>query len=154
MQCFRAAIERQPAYAAAYAGLADAFLSLHDYNLITPVEGISQGKKAARQALRIDSDLAEPHISLAHAYFHDFNWASAEREFLRGLQLNPSYATGHFYYSNYLLAFGRTEDAIAAAHRARTLDPISHRARECREHFVSRPQIRRLYSRSMPSARH
>lgn len=69
--------------------------------------------------------LAEPHISLAHAYFHEFNWPAAEREFKHGLDLNPNYAIGHFYFANYLLARGQFQEALAEARHAKALDPVS-----------------------------
>jgi tetratricopeptide (TPR) repeat protein len=73
--------------------------------------------------------LAEPHTSLGHAYFHEFNWPAAEREFKLGLELNPNYAVGHFYFANYLLARGRFRDALAEARHAKLLDPVSLPAR-------------------------
>jgi len=73
--------------------------------------------------------LAEPHTSLGHAYFHEFNWPAAAREFKRGLELNANYAIGHFYFANYLLAMGQFQDALAEARHAKALDPISLPAR-------------------------
>jgi tetratricopeptide (TPR) repeat protein len=85
---------------------------------------------AAEKALSIDASLAEAHNSLAHAYFHELNWAAAEREFKRGIALNPSCATVHFYYANYLVAVGRFEEALAEARWAQSLDPRSLAAEE------------------------
>lgn len=125
VQHFQKAIQRAPTYAPAYAGLADSYLTLQDEGNLAPREATAKAKTAARKALRINENLAEPHISLAHAYFHEFNWRAAEAEFKRGLELNPSYAGAHFYYANYLVAMGRADEAIAAARTAQALDPVS-----------------------------
>jgi len=122
---FEKAIEIDPAYAPSYAGMADSYLTLQDDGHLPTLEATAQAKRAASEALRRDEMLAEPHISLAHAYFHEFNWPAAEQEFKRGLELNPNYAVGHFYFANYLLARGRFQDAIAEARQAQALDPVS-----------------------------
>src|SRR5215469_15639630 len=122
---FERAIEIDPAYAPSYAGIADSYLTLQDDGHLPTLEATAQAKRAASEALRRDEMLAEPHISLAHAYFHEFNWPAAEQEFKRGLELNPNYAVGHFYFANYLLARGRFQDAIAEARQAQALDPVS-----------------------------
>jgi tetratricopeptide (TPR) repeat protein len=122
---FERAIRNEPRYAAAYAGLADSHLTLLDTDCTPPRLATRKAKQAAAKALEIDEALAEAHVSLAHAHFHELDWTNAEREFRRGIELNPSYATAHFYYANYLLAVGRSADAIEEARRARTLDPVS-----------------------------
>jgi TolB-like protein/Tfp pilus assembly protein PilF len=122
---FEKAIEIDPAYAPSYAGMADSYLTLQDDGHLPTLEATGQAKRAASEAIRRDELLAEPHISLAHAYFHEFNWPAAEREFKRGLELNPNYAVGHFYFANYLLARGRFRDALAEARHAQALDPVS-----------------------------
>lgn len=122
---FEKAIEIDPAYAPSYAGMADSYLTLQDDGHLPTLEATAQAKRAASEAVRRDEQLAEPHISLAHAYFHEFNWPAAEREFKRGLELNPNYAIGHFYFANYLLARGRLQDALAEARHAQALDPVS-----------------------------
>lgn len=122
---FEKAIQLEPGYAAAYAGLADSYLTLHDDGLIAPEEAFAQAKALAGKALAIDESMAEAHISVAHASFHEFKWRDAEIGFRRGIQLNPNYAVAHFYYANYLICAGRTDEAIAEAQRAQTLDPVS-----------------------------
>jgi TolB-like protein/Tfp pilus assembly protein PilF len=122
---FEKAIEVDPAYAAAYAGMADSYLTLQDEGLLATLKATTKAKRAAGEALRRDDMRAEPHISLAHAYFHEFNWPASEREFGRGLDLNPNYATAHFYYANYLLAMEQFPEALAEARRAQALDPVS-----------------------------
>ena len=105
--------------------MADAYLTLQDDAHLPTLEATAEAKRAAWEALRHDKMLAEPHISLAHAYFHEFNWPAAEREFKHGLDLNPNYAIGHFYFANYLLARGQFQEALAEARHAKALDPVS-----------------------------
>jgi TolB-like protein/Tfp pilus assembly protein PilF len=122
---FEKAIQIDPAYAAAYAGMADSYLTLQDDGLLPTLKATAEAKRAAGEALRRDDMLAEPHISLAHAYFHEFNWLSSEREFKCGLELNPNYATAHFYFANYLLVMEQFQQALAEARCAQALDPVS-----------------------------
>jgi TolB-like protein/Tfp pilus assembly protein PilF len=122
---FERAIRNEPRHAAAYAGLADSYLTLQDAELLPPRRAIRTASEAAARALEIDEALAEAHVSLAHAHFHALEWEAAEREFERGIELNPSYATAHFYYANYLLSVGRSAKAIEEAGHARALDPVS-----------------------------
>lgn len=122
---FEKAIRTDSMYAAAYAGMADSYLTLQDDGHLPTLEATAQAKRAASEAIRYDETLAEPHISLAHAYFHEFNWRAAEREFKRGLELNQNYAVGHFYFANYWLAKGQFREALAEARQAQALDPVS-----------------------------
>ena len=126
---FEKAIRIDSTYAAAYAGMADSYLTLQDDGLLPTLEATAVAKRAASEALSCDEMLAEPHISLAHAHFHEFNWPAAEQEFKRGLELNPNYAIGHFYFANYLLAKEQFQDALQEARRAKALDPVSLPAR-------------------------
>jgi TolB-like protein/Tfp pilus assembly protein PilF len=125
IRCFERAIRNDPRHAAAYAGLADSHMTLHDFDCIPPRLAIRTAKRAAKRALEIHAELAEAHVSLAHAHFHELDWRAAGREFTRGIELNPSYATAHFYYANYLLTARRPAEAIEEARHARTLDPVS-----------------------------
>ena len=105
--------------------MADSYLTLQDDGLLPTPEATAEAKRAAGEAIRLDDMLAEPHISLAHAYFHEFNWLASEREFKCGLELNPNYATAHFYFANYLLVREQFQEALAEARRAQVLDPVS-----------------------------
>lgn len=122
---FEKAIELDPGYAPAYAGLADSYLTRLCDGHLPPREALASAKRAAAIGLRIDETLAEAHTSLAHAHFHEFNWPTAGTEFKRAIELNPNYPAAHFYYANYLVARECFDEAIAEAQRAQTLDPVS-----------------------------
>ena len=123
---FQRAIEIDPAYPPAYAGLADAYNLLGDWGYLPPRDAYPKGKAAARKALQIDEASAEAHTSLAYAYFeYDWDWAACEKEFKRAIELNPNYATAHHWYSEYLSAMRRHAEALAEAQRSQELDPLS-----------------------------
>lgn len=93
---FNQAIAIDPNYALAYSGLADCYLAMTPYGVITPSEGFSKAKDAAKKALAIDDTLAEAHTSLAHlTWLHEWDWAGGEKEFERAIGLNPEYETAH-----------------------------------------------------------
>jgi serine/threonine protein kinase/Tfp pilus assembly protein PilF len=122
----RDAIEKDPSYALAYAGIADTYNILGWYSHLSPFEAFPKAKVAALKALEIDDDLAEAHASLA-AYFlwHEWDWISAEREFKRSIELNPGYATAHHWYADCLTVMRRSDEAITEMKRAQELDPLS-----------------------------
>ncbi len=125
---FQRAIDIDPAYGAAYAGLADAYsvLANYHYGSLPPADCMNRARAAATKALEIDDTLAEAHASLALVKtYHDWNSAAAEAEFRRAIELNPSYATAHHWYSDFLAMQGRTDEALAEAQRASSLDPLS-----------------------------
>jgi TolB-like protein/thioredoxin-like negative regulator of GroEL len=122
---FGQAIMRDPKYALAYAGQADAYALLADFNVLPAKEVLPKVKSAADMAISLDASLAEAHASLAWALYHEWDWAGAEKEFKRALELNPGYAPGHSAYGDYLLALGRFDDALAEFNRAHELDPSS-----------------------------
>ncbi|KKK78674.1 hypothetical protein LCGC14_2841190, partial [marine sediment metagenome] len=122
---FTEATNRDPEYAQAHAAVADTYNLLGWYQLRPPKEAFPRAKAAALKALDIDETIAEAHTSLAFAYmYYDWAWAAAEHEFTRAIQLHPGYATTHHWYAEYLMAMGRTEDAIEEAERAQELDPV------------------------------
>jgi TolB-like protein/DNA-binding winged helix-turn-helix (wHTH) protein/Tfp pilus assembly protein PilF len=125
---FSQAIERDPAYAQAYSGLADTYALMGDweYGVLTPREALPRAKAAAVKALQLDEALGEAHVSLAFC-MDAFDWdlKSAEIEFRRGIELNPGYATAHHWYAWHLTLSGKKPDAIAEMRRALTLDPLS-----------------------------
>jgi len=115
---FNQAIAKDPRYALAYAGMADAYALLADFNVLPAREVMPKLQAAAAKALELDDGLAEAHTSLAWADFHIWDWAGAEREFQRALQLNASYPTAHLWYGEYLSALGRFDDALPELNRA------------------------------------
>src|SRR5262249_21349717 len=91
-----------------------------------PRDSVPRAKEAAMRALRIDDTLAEPHAALGYLKTNfDWDWSGAEKEFKRALELSPTYATAHQWYSLHLQESGRTEEAIAEARRAQDADPLS-----------------------------
>jgi TolB-like protein/Tfp pilus assembly protein PilF len=126
IEYFEQAIEKDPSYALAFAGLADGYSLLVNYTQIAPKEGFPKAKLAATQALRIDAKLAEAHVSLAKIHhLYDWDWEAAEREFKQAIGLNPDYATAHQWYGEYLISMGRFDEAKAEMKRALDLDPVS-----------------------------
>jgi DNA-binding winged helix-turn-helix (wHTH) protein/TolB-like protein len=123
---FHQAIRRDANYALAYVGVADSYTMLADYDWIAPAEASVQAKAAATHALEIDEQLAEAHASLADIKrFFDWDWAAAEREYRRAIELNPNYSTAHQWYGEFLSAMGRSEEAIGEMQLAQELDPLS-----------------------------
>jgi len=120
IEYFNQAIEKDPNYALAYAGLADVYVVLPSYSA-----GAPQERAAARKALELDDTLAEAHTSLAANLQADMDWSGAEREFKRAIELNPNYPTAHQWYSEYLLVMGRLDESKAEIKRAQRLDPLS-----------------------------
>ena len=124
---FQQAIARDPGYALAYAGLADAYEILSIGLSAKPaLENLAQAKVMALKALEMDDTLAEAFTSLAYArWLGDLDWAAAEREFKRALELKASYVPAHQWFAEYLAALGRHEDALGEVKRAQQLDPLS-----------------------------
>ena len=126
IEYFEMAIEKEPNYALAYAGLSDCYNLLHLFADLHPSETFPKAKEAALKALEIDDNLAEAHNSLAYARIrYDFDWEGAEREFRRAIELNPNYATGHFWYSELLMQSCRFDEGLSEIKRATELDPVS-----------------------------
>jgi TolB-like protein/Tfp pilus assembly protein PilF len=124
MVYFQQAIDKDPGYAPAYAGLADSYIVM--LAVLPPREAMPKAKAAAQKALELDPELAEAHTSLAMVQvIYDWDWAGGERSFRRAIELNPGYPTAHHWYALYLGRMGRTQDAIAEARRALELDPLS-----------------------------
>lgn len=123
---FQQAIEIDPDYALAYAGLADAYSIMANWGFLPEGEGYSQAREAALKALELDNKLGEAHASLGlikWAYEHKVR--EAEREFRRAIELNPNYPTAHHWYAMFLQGLGRHEEALAEVRRALDLDPLS-----------------------------
>ncbi|MGH9917230.1 MAG: tetratricopeptide repeat protein, partial [Pyrinomonadaceae bacterium] len=123
---FHLAIDKDPGYALAYAGLADCY-NLHSYyGELPPKESFSKARAASTKALEIDDALPEAHVSLAFVKaWYEWDWLGAEREFKRAMELNPNYATAHHWYAIYLMAMGRGDEALEEVKRAQEIDPLS-----------------------------
>jgi len=126
IEFFRKAIEVDQSYAPAYAGLADCYNMLVVYGLSQPKDSFPKAKEAATKALSIDGTLAEARTSLAFIK-HRWDWGreEAEREFQLAIKYKPGYAPAHQWYSSYLVAMGRFDEAIDQARRAQELEPLS-----------------------------
>jgi len=123
---FQQAVAKDPSYAPAYAGLADSYSLMSSFGSARPSEVMPKARAAALRALELDDNLAEAHASRALiAQNFDWDWATAEREYRRAIQLNPNYATAHHWYAEYLALQGRFEEASFEMARARQLDPLS-----------------------------
>jgi TolB-like protein/DNA-binding winged helix-turn-helix (wHTH) protein/Tfp pilus assembly protein PilF len=119
---FQQALQRDPNYALAHAGIAEAYIVRND---IPPAERFSKVKFEAGTALKIREDLAEAHNAMGMSLFsYDWNWAGAEKEFQRALTINPNYAIGHQWYGQFQKAMGRPNWATEVK-RAHDLDPLS-----------------------------
>ena len=127
LAAFSRAIEKDPGFAPAYAGLADTYTVMGYFAYLIPFEEArSKARAAAQRALALDDSLAEAHTSMASVLeFEQWDWVAAEREYQRAIELAPSYATAHHWYANNLSYRGRHEEAIAQGRRAVELDPLS-----------------------------
>jgi TolB-like protein/DNA-binding winged helix-turn-helix (wHTH) protein/Tfp pilus assembly protein PilF len=123
---FREAIQEDPDYAPAYSGLADSYNMLIFYGYLPERNGIAKARAAAEKAAALDADLAESHASLGYVYFMwDLNWAAAEREFKRAIELDGNYSPAHHWYALLLAALGRREASLTQIKQAEELDPLS-----------------------------
>jgi tetratricopeptide (TPR) repeat protein len=126
IELFRRALELDPAYAGAYAALADSYAVLGFYTIVPPGDAFPKAKAAARRALAIDSHLAEARAPLAYAtHYYDWNYDEAEAEYLRALDERPNYAVTPVFYANLLTLRGRFEEALAQIEAGCRLDPLS-----------------------------
>jgi len=124
---FAAAIDKDPDYALAYAGLADTYVfGAYAGGGLPPKEAHRRARGAASKALSLDPQLAEAHAALAEVLLYDeWDFAGAERELRRAIDLNPSYAEGHHYYSHLLLSLGRNKESLRESRMFLELDPVS-----------------------------
>ena len=123
---FKQAIEKDPNYALAYSGLADSYALLPIYGDFRPKEYFPRAKQAAQKALALDDDLAEAHASLANVFqTYEYDWANAEKEYKRALELNPNYASAHHWYGELLSLEVITMELLMKLATALKLDPFS-----------------------------
>jgi TolB-like protein/class 3 adenylate cyclase/Tfp pilus assembly protein PilF len=123
---YEQAIARDPNYALAYAGLAEAYVILPFYTATAPSEAVPKAKTAALKALQLNDKLAEAHTGFARVLWYEFDMLGSISEFQRAIALNPNYATAHQWYGRApLAALGRFDQAIVEGKRAIELDPLS-----------------------------
>jgi serine/threonine protein kinase/tetratricopeptide (TPR) repeat protein len=126
IEYFQQAVEKDPAYALAHAGVADSYVLLGWNSYLLPKEAFPKAKIAAMRALRLDPDLGEAHAPLAAAlWLYDWQWPEAQAEFRRSLELNPAYPTANHWYTEYLMTMGRLDEVIAGMQKSQELDPLS-----------------------------
>ncbi len=123
---FLQAIDIDPNYALAYAGLADSYTVLATWHIVPANEAFPKAKAAATKALALDKTLSEAHASLGFVTgVYDWNWSKAEKEFKQAIKAKPDYATTYEWYALILSWTGRHEEAVATARRAQRLDPLT-----------------------------
>jgi DNA-binding winged helix-turn-helix (wHTH) protein/tetratricopeptide (TPR) repeat protein len=126
LACARAVLEAQPELPLGYIGLADSYLLMGEFLYLSPQEAFPPAREAARKALALDPALGEAHASLAEStFFHERNWADAERYYRDAIKLSPDYAAAHHWYTWFLIAMGRYEDAAEQIGQAQMIDPGS-----------------------------
>ena len=126
IEYFRAAVAKDPSFARAHAGVADALMLLTEYHTLPATETYREAKAAVARALEIDDTLAAAHTSRAYLLqFYEWNWPEAEAAFRRALALDPNYATAHQWYAEFLSASGRHDEALSEIRTAIALDPVS-----------------------------
>jgi DNA-binding winged helix-turn-helix (wHTH) protein/tetratricopeptide (TPR) repeat protein len=126
LECFADAVGKDPGYALAYAGMAASYVHMEIYGFVLPSEAMPRAREAALRAIELDATVAEAHASLALVrMFYERDWPAAEKEFGQALRLNPSYAAAHDWFAIYLMAKGRTGEALASIRKAQELDPLS-----------------------------
>jgi serine/threonine protein kinase/tetratricopeptide (TPR) repeat protein len=126
VQFFTAATEKDPAYALAWSGLSDTYSLMTGYGgVLRPNDAYPKAEAAAVRAVELDDSLAEGHVSLGSVRENNWDWAGAEKEYRRAIELNPNYATAHDWYSALLLVLGKKNESLLESKRAIELDPLS-----------------------------
>jgi TolB-like protein/DNA-binding winged helix-turn-helix (wHTH) protein/thioredoxin-like negative regulator of GroEL len=120
------ALQRDPQFELGYAGLAEVYLTLADWEVLPPGEAFPRAREAAGRALALNDSLGGAHAVLAAvSWLSDWNWSKAETEFRQATSLDPANATARQWYAEYLCSMGRDEEAVAEMMRARETDPLS-----------------------------
>jgi TolB-like protein/DNA-binding winged helix-turn-helix (wHTH) protein/tetratricopeptide (TPR) repeat protein len=126
LEYFELALRKDPNYARAYVGVANVWFMRGDAGSMAPREAFPKARSAVVRALQLDNTLAEAHITLANIVgLHDLDWPQAEREFRRGIELNPNSADGHFMYADYLISIKRVPEWETEIRRTLELDPFN-----------------------------
>jgi len=122
---FEQAIAKDPGYAPAYTGLTRCYVNMPAFTRMRAREIIPKITGLAEKVLELDSSLAEPHLALGYASFLSYDWARAETEFSKGLELSPGDAVAHRWHATYLTNAGRLSEALAESEKSQQLDPVS-----------------------------
>ena len=123
---FQQAIDKDPNYARAYAGLADSYALMGGYQGVPTDEPMTKARDAALHALALDESLSETHTALGLiAQNYDWDWKTAEKEYRRAIELDPNFETAHHWYAEYLALTGHFDEAHVEIEKARKLDPLS-----------------------------
>ena len=123
---FKQAIDKDPGYALAYSGLADCYNLLGVWGMVAPKEMLPRAKAASAKSVQLDPKLAEAHTSVALvALWYEWDWQGAEKGFKHAIELNPSYANAHHWYSECLMNTGRYDEAVAEKDLALKLEPLA-----------------------------
>jgi tetratricopeptide (TPR) repeat protein len=126
IEYFQQAVEKDPAYALAYAGVADSYVLLGWNSYLPSKDAFPKAKVAAMEALRLDPALSEAHTPFAAVlWLYDWQWQAAQTEFKRSLALNPAYPTANHWYAEYVMTMGRHSEAITRMQNSQELDPLS-----------------------------
>jgi TolB-like protein/tetratricopeptide (TPR) repeat protein len=125
IECFEQALQYDSSFAAAYDGISDAHTMLACRGITPAVETFHKAKAAARQAVSLQPELGEAYASLAHVRLHDWDWVGLESEFRQAVELEPGYAFAQYWYAEYLMAMGRTREALTRVAHASELDPLN-----------------------------
>ena len=126
LEYFQLVLKKDPNYALAYVGVANVWMMRGDSGWIPPGEAFPKAKASVSRALELDDSLAEAHITLANIEsLYDHDWSAAEREFRRGIELNPNSADGHFMYADFLISMKRADEWSREIHRTLDLDPFN-----------------------------
>ena len=131
IDCYKQALEIEPNYAKAYAGIADAYSDLPYFSSIPTREALESAEMAVLKALELDNMCAEAYNSLAAVKAGiEYDWEGAERDYLKSIELNPGYATAHYWYAYQLSCLGKHDEALAEIEQALDLDPLSYSINE------------------------
>ena len=125
IECFEEALRYDPNFAAAYDGISDAHTMLACRGMTPALESFHKAKTAARQAVRLEPELGEGYASLAHVRLHDWDWVGLESDFRQAVELDPGYAIAHYWYAEYLMAMGKTREALGRVEHGLELDPLN-----------------------------
>lgn len=133
IEYFNQAIAIDKNYASAYAALSDCYSLQASTGILPPAENLMKARAAAERAVQLDDSLVEVHLALGHLKWLTWDWAGAEKEFRRAVELNPPYPGAHLWYATYLSSLGRHQEAFAIIEKAQQQSPMSIVINECAE---------------------